>query len=222
MKTMLSPSLMCMDFLSAGKQLEILDRHMDLLHFDVMDGHFCKNFALSSDFLRAVKAGSRLPVDVHLMVERPAEYLDMFLDAGADYVSLHAETINAFAFRAIQAIQDKKARFGVVVNPATSLDMIREYSSEIDLLTIMTVDPGFAGQPFNTRMLEKIRLARALREKEGHDYLIQADGGVNPRTFGILKEAGVDCFIVGSSGLFGLSPDLEANCRQVRGMLEVA
>lgn len=222
MKAIFSPSLMCMDFMQVGQQLKILEKYVDMLHFDIMDGHFCRNFALSADFLKAVKKNCNLPVDVHMMVSEPADYITMFCDAGADYLSLHAETINSNAFRTIHQLKEYGVKFGVVLNPATSLECISEYLHEIDLLTIMTVDPGFAGQPFNDYMLSKIKKAKSLREQKNAHFIIQADGGVCAKTFARLKEAGNESYIVGTSGLFSLSNDLDKACQIMMADFEQA
>jgi len=211
-----SPSLMCMDYLHIEEQIKILNQHMDFLHYDVMDGHFCKNMALSSDMLRAVKKVSELPIDVHMMVEHPDEYVDVFCDSGADYISLQAETINTFAFRNIDQVKARNVKFGIVLNPATPLSFIQEYIGEVDMLTIMTVDVGFAGQKFNYKMLEKIRAARRLKEENGYKYMIQIDGAVNEKTYRLLWEAGAECLVIGNSALFSKDPDLSESCRIVK------
>lgn len=213
MKIYLAPSLMCMDFLHVEEQIKVLNEHMDMLHYDVMDGHFCKNIALSTDMLKAVKSVSQLPVDVHMMVEHPDEYVDVFCNSGADIISLQAETINTFAFRIINHIRERGAKVGIVLNPATPLSYIEEYMDEIDLLTIMTVDVGFAGQKFNDKMLDKIKMAWEYRQKHGLNYVIQADGAVNERTYKKLIEAGTESFVIGTSGLFGKSGDLNTCCQ---------
>lgn len=217
-----SPSLMCMDYLHIEEQIKILNEHMDFLHYDVMDGHFCKNMALSSDMLKAVKKVSGLPVDVHMMVEHPDEYVNVFCDCGAGCISLQAETINTFAFRIIDQIKARNVKFGVVLNPATPLSFIQEYMGEVDMLTIMTVDVGFAGQRFNYKMLDKIRQAKRLKEENGYKYMIQIDGAVNEKTYRVLWEAGAECLVIGTSALFGKSTDLSESCRIVREEYERA
>jgi len=148
-------------------------------------------------------------MDAHLMVENPADFVDMVKEAGAVYITPHAETINKNAFRLIQRILDLGCKPGVALNPATPLDYIRHYIHLLDKITIMTVDPGFAGQRFIPEMLEKIREAKALKERMGYKYLIEVDGSCNARTFRMLAEAGAEVFVVGTSGLFSLHPDLD-------------
>lgn len=213
-----SPSLMCMDFLHIEDQIKILNKNMDFLHYDVMDGHFCKNMALSSDMLKAIKKVSTIPIDVHMMVEHPDDYVDVFCDSGADYISMQAETINTFAFRILDQIKAKNVKTGVVLNPATPLSCIQEYIGEIDMLTIMTVDVGFAGQKFNYNMLEKIKMAKQLKDEKQYKYMIQIDGAVNEKIYRLLWEAGAECLVIGNSALFSKSPDLEKSCAVVKEM----
>ena len=207
-KMMFSPSLMCMDLLSMKEQVEILNERADFYHVDIMDGHFVKNITLSPFFVSTLKRVSKLPIDVHLMTEYPDDYIEELAKAGADYICPHAETINKDAFRIINKIKSFGCKAGIVLNPATSLDWIKYYIHLLDKITVMTVDPGFAGQPFIPEMLDKIRELKELKEKNGYNYLIEVDGSCNERTFDILTEAGAEVLIVGSSGLFNLDSDL--------------
>lgn len=203
-----SPSLMCMDLSKFKEQVEALNERAHFYHVDIMDGHFVKNITLSPFFIQELKKISKLPIDAHLMVKNPADFVDMTIEAGADYISLHAETINGEAFRHINNIKDKGKKFGVVLNPETPLETIRHYIHHVDKLTIMTVDPGFAGQKFVSEMIDKIREAKELKEKNGYKYLITIDGSCNKNTFKQLVEAGAEVLIVGSSGLFNLDEDV--------------
>lgn len=211
-----SVSLMCMDFLHIEDQLKILNHNVDMLHVDIMDGHYCKNITLSPDLVKAFHKVSKIPMDVHLMTTNPEDWIKNVAEAGADTISLHAETINGQAFRLYNQIEDLGCKCGVVLNPATSLDEIKYYLNRIDLLTIMTVDVGFAGQPFIEEMIQKIEEAKRLREEKGYHYKIQIDGSCKKETFKILADAGADIYILGSSGLFGLDPDLNKACEKMR------
>lgn len=212
MKAEFAPSLMCMDFLNIKEQMSVLNERIDMYHCDIMDGHFCKNITLSPDLIRTFGKLTKLPMDVHLMTTNPTDWIETVAKAGATYISPHAETINTDAFRVMNLIESLGCKKGVVLNPATPLDWIKHYLNRIDMLTIMTVDVGFAGQPFIEEMLDKIREAKELREKYGYTYKIQIDGSCNVRTFKRLREAGADVFVVGSSGLFGNDPDLNRAC----------
>ena len=203
-----SPSLMCMDFLKMKEQLEILSERTDILHVDIMDGHYCPNITLSPDLVKTFNKVATIPMDCHLMTTNPGQWIDILAEAGATYISPHAETMNVNAFRTLNHIKSLGCKTGVVVNPATPLSFVEPYLNRIDLLTLMTVDVGFAGQPFIEEVLDKIRLAKQWREERGYTYEIQIDGSCNPRTYKKLTEAGADILIVGSSGLFNNDPDL--------------
>ncbi|UUM12816.1 D-allulose 6-phosphate 3-epimerase [Proteiniclasticum sp. QWL-01] len=204
-----SPSLMCMDILRVKETLDVLNRRANLLHVDIMDGHFVKNITLSPDFVKGIRPATDLEIDCHLMVTDPADYVEALAKAGATYICPQAETINSQAFRIINQIKSLGCKFGVVLNPATPLDYIKEYIHKVDKITIMSVDPGFAGQPFIPEMLHKVREAKRLKDENGYGYLIEIDGSCNERTFKDMYEAGVEVFIVGSSGLFNLDHDVD-------------
>ncbi len=204
-----APSLMCMDFLKLEEQLKVLNRRADMLHVDLMDGHYCKNITLSPDLIRTFARVATLPMDVHFMTTQPSDWLEVCAQAGAKVLSPHAETINVNAFRTMNLIESLGCKKGVVLNPATPLDTIRHYIEYVDILTIMTVDVGFAGQPFIPQMLHKIEEAAELKAKNGYTYEIQIDGSCNTRTYKRLTDAGAEILIVGSSGLFTLHEDLD-------------
>lgn len=203
-----APTLMCMDFLRIREQLEVLNARADFLHVDLMDGHFCKNITLPPDLIRVFAQVAKRPMDVHFMTTTPSDWLEVCAEAGAKILSPHAETINADAFRTMRLIENLGCQTGVVLNPATPLGYIRHYIERIDLLTIMTVDVGFAGQPFIDEMLVKIEEAAELKVKKGYRYRIQIDGGCGPRTYKRLVNAGAEILVAGSSGLFNLDSDL--------------
>jgi len=222
MEIMIAPSLMCMDFLQVGQQISIFNKHMDLLHFDMMDGHYCRNLALCPDILRQVKSISQLPVDVHVMLENPENFLDAVLECGADYISLHTDCINKSAFSTINRIKDAGRKVGIVLHPSTPLSAIMEYAQYIDMLTVMTVDIGFAGQKFIREMLRKIEQAKELKKTHGYSFIVQVDGAVNHLSIPDLASVGTECYIVGTSGLFSLDKDLESACRMVRQQIAEA
>ena len=207
-KLLIAPSLMCMDPLNVTRDVKIMDERFDLYHVDVMDGRFCPNMALTPGFANALRKTSALPMDVHLMVEDPVLFVEMFDLGPQDCLSFQAETIERNAFRLSGRVREKGNRFGVVLSPATPLSAIEGYADRIDILTIMTVDTGFAGQSFIPEMLEKIDAAKRLRAEAGLHYQIQLDGQCNRTTFKTLYETGADILIVGNSGLFSLAPEL--------------
>ncbi|CAI3915966.1 Ribokinase [Klebsiella pneumoniae] len=148
MRYYLSPSLMCMDMMKLTEQLRFLNSKADRLHVDIMDGHYVKNLALSASFVAQIRPYTSLPIDVHLMVEAPASFIPALLDAGADAFSLHPETICREAFRVINMLRQAGKEVGMVLNPATPVESIQHYLHLLDKVTVMTVDPGYAGQPF--------------------------------------------------------------------------
>lgn len=203
-----SVSLMCMDLLRLKEQVKILNKRADFYHIDIMDGHYVKNITLSPMFIRALRPISELPIDVHLMVENPMDFIDEIAESGADYICPHAETINKDAFRVINHIKSLGKKVGVVLNPATNFDYIKHYVDLLDKITIMTVDPGFAGQKFIYNMLDKIEEVKKYKKDNNLNYLIEIDGSCNKKTFEVLLERGAEVLIVGSSGLFSNSTDL--------------
>ena len=167
-KAEFSPSLMCMDLLELKEQVAFLNGKADLYHVDIMDGHFVKNITLSPDFVRVLSRIATKPIDCHLMVTNPEDYVESLARAGAGYITPHAETIGNQAFRIIRAIRDAGCKVGVAVSPATPLGMLESYLHLLDKLTIMTVDPGFAGQPFIREMLDKIALAARQKGEQAY------------------------------------------------------
>jgi len=207
-----SVSLMCMDMLHVADQIEVLNQHFDHFHFDLMDGHYCKNLALSPDFLKAIKKVTAKPVDVHIMAMYPEDFIDPLLSAGADCIGFHPSTIERQAYRTLQKLEENGCRKGLVIDAELQLESI-PYLNRIDLLTIMTIDTGFAGQKFIPEMLDKIKTAVRLREENSYHYQIQIDGGCKKAYYKDLCDAGADILIVGNAGLFSLDKDAEKACQ---------
>ena len=219
MKPIFNVSLMCMDFLEIRRQMEISNRRAGMYHIDIMDGHFVPNITLSPDLAKANAPVSDLPLDFHMMVTDPQQYIDSCARAAApltargvrSFYSPHAEVINGKAFRIIDQISGAGLRPGVAVNPETPLSWIMAYLHRLDKVTFMSVDPGFAGQPFIPEVLDKVREARALRDAnpERYRFIIEIDGSCNKNTYRLLRDAGAESFVMGSTGLFKNDPDLE-------------
>ncbi len=207
-KIKFSPSLMCMDLTKFKEQVDILNERADFYHIDIMDGHFVKNITLSPFFVEQLNKISKIPIDVHLMTEYPGDYIEELGRVGATYISPHAETINKDAFRIINKIKEVGCKVGIVLNPATPVDCLKYYIHLVDKITVMTVDPGFAGQLFIPEMLDKIKELKKLKEEKGYSYIIEIDGSCNERTFKKLVSAGAEVLIVGTSGLFNLDENL--------------
>ncbi|WNJ79744.1 D-allulose 6-phosphate 3-epimerase [Cedecea neteri] len=209
MKYYISPSLMCMDIMKAAEQLQVLNQKADMLHVDVMDGHYVKNLALSAAFVAQIRPYTTLPIDVHLMVETPTDFIAPLIEAGADSFSVHAEVISREAFRVIHTLRNAGKKVGVVLNPATPVEALNHYLHLLDKVTVMTVDPGYAGQPFIPEMVEKITQLHRLKQQCQLDFLIEVDGSCNRNTYRQLLTAGAQVLILGSSGLFRPNVALE-------------
>ncbi|MDA3977723.1 D-allulose 6-phosphate 3-epimerase [Gallibacterium sp. AGMB14963] len=207
-KVLISPSLMCMDLLKFKEQIEFLDQHVDYFHIDIMDGHYVPNLTLSPFFVQQVNRIATKPLDCHLMVTKPENYIDDLARAGADMITLHVETISGQAFRLFDKINNLGMKIGLIFNPETSLESAKYYLHKVDKVTVLTVDPGFAGQSFIPEMLQKIEELKQYRQQQQLNYQIEIDGSCNPSTFQSLLNSGADVLIVGSSGLFNNDPDI--------------
>ena len=220
--TRIAPSLMCMDLANVAGQLAFLDTVAEAYHVDIMDGHFAKNLALSPDFVKTCRNESGLPIDAHVMADEPWSWVEPLALAGATTLSVHAETIERMAFRLFGAIRDVGCSVGVAVNPATPLTALEAYLEEIDVLTIMTVDVGYAGQAFISPMLRKVRSAAQMKAERGLSYTIQVDGACNAETYAPLIAAGAEQLVLGSSGLFGLDDDISRAWRAMAAQVGAA
>jgi len=195
----IAPSILSADFGKLGEEiLAVEDAGADLIHVDVMDGHFVPNITIGSPVVASIKKTARIPLDVHLMIEAPDRYIQSFADAGSDIITVHAEA-TVHLHRAIHLIRETGARAGVALNPATPLAGIEQVIGDIDLLLVMTVNPGFGGQKFIENMLPKIREARDMIDRVSPDVLLEVDGGITLQNIGAVKEAGADVFVAGSS-----------------------
>lgn len=208
MKVLISPSLMCMDLTKFKEQIEFLDQKVAYFHIDIMDGHYVPNLTLSPFFVSQVKKLATKPLDCHLMVTHPENYIDDLAKAGCDMITLHVETISGQAFRLIEKIQRLGMKVGIIFNPETPIEKAKYYLHKADKVTVLTVDPGFAGQSFIPEMLEKVAELKLFRETHQLNYEIEIDGSCNPKTYEILINAGADVLIVGSSGLFNNSDNI--------------
>lgn len=195
----LAPSILSSDFSNLNQQIRLVEMGgADWIHCDVMDGKFVPNITFGPVVVEAVKKSTHLPIDVHLMIKEPDNFLEDFIKAGADYVSVHYEEV-IHLNRTIEWIKKLGAKAGVVVNPATPIGLLEDIAEYIDLLLIMTVNPGFGGQSFIPNSLRRIQEAVNLRNKMNSDFLIEVDGGVNNKTINKIKEAGCDVFVAGSA-----------------------
>ncbi len=195
----IAPSLLSADFVNLERDIKRLEEAgADWLHIDVMDGHFVPNLTIGPPVLKAIKTVTTLPCDVHLMIENPGRWVDAYCDAGADYLTVHVEATRHL-HRILQYIRGRGVKAGVSLNPHTPLSSIEEVLSDVDLILIMSVNPGFGGQSFIPNTINKLkRLKKMLSEKGINDVKIEVDGGVKLENIGEIAKAGADVFVSGS------------------------
>jgi ribulose-phosphate 3-epimerase len=205
---LIGPSMMCADWGNLKANIQMLDRGgVDYYHFDIMDGNFVPNFTMGPDTLRTLRSYTSKPFDVHLMVEEPDRYIDMFAEAGANYISVHAETTTHLQ-RTLQRIRNYKLKAGVALNPSTPLSNLKYVLDVTDYVCLMTVNPGFSGQQFIPSMYEKISDLQHLIQTKGLHIDIQVDGNISYDTIPRVVSLGASMLVCGTSSLF-LSEDLE-------------
>ena len=218
MKKQLSPSMMCADFFHLGDQLrEFEENGIEYLHIDIMDGVFVPNYTLGTDFVKKLKSATSIPLDIHLMIERPEERLAWFTFGEGDYVSVHAETTKHLQ-RVLAAIRARGARPMVAINPATPLSVLDYVLDDIDAVLVMTVNPGYAGQKLVPATLQKIRDLREMLDARGYSHIeIEVDGNVSLENARKMSDAGANIFVVGTASLFHPDmPSIEAGVNALR------
>ncbi|RMA80127.1 ribulose-phosphate 3-epimerase [Umboniibacter marinipuniceus] len=196
----LAPSILSANFARLGDEVDaVLEAGADVVHFDVMDNHYVPNLTIGPMVCKALRDhGVTAPIDVHLMVEPVDAMIAQFIDAGASYITFHPEA-SKHVDRSLQMIRDGGCKAGLVFNPATSLDVLEYTLEKIDMVLLMSVNPGFGGQKFIPSTLDKLRQARALIDQSGHDIRLEVDGGVGLGNIREVAEAGADTFVAGSA-----------------------
>ncbi|MCT4660371.1 MAG: ribulose-phosphate 3-epimerase, partial [Tissierellales bacterium] len=195
----IAPSILSADFSCLGEEVKRIDlAGADLVHIDVMDGQFVPNITFGPPVIKSLRKVTELPFDVHLMIESPERYIEDFVKAGADYITVHAES-TTHLHRTLQLIKSFGIKAGVVLNPATSLDVLEYVLEEVDMVLIMTVNPGFGGQSFIDSTKEKIKRLRKIIDERDLPIEIQVDGGVKLNNIAEIAECGADIFVAGSA-----------------------
>ncbi|RIP33565.1 ribulose-phosphate 3-epimerase [Staphylococcus gallinarum] len=211
----LYPSLLSTDFLNLQQELNDLEAAgVDGVHFDVMDGQFVPNISIGLPILDAVRKGTKLPIDVHLMIEEPEKYIELFALHGADMISVHVEA-TPHIHRLIEQIKSQNIKAGVVINPGTPVDAILPVIKMVDYVLVMTVNPGFGGQSFIPDSIEKLDQLTSIKNTMELDFDIEVDGGINDETVEIVKEHGATMLVAGS--YFFKQDDYKQVTKQLKG-----
>lgn len=206
-KHLIAPSILTADFLHLESEIEMVNRsEADLLHLDIMDGVFVPNLTFGFPVIRQIKSLSTKPLDVHLMIVNAEQYLEEYRDAGADWLTVHYEACTHL-HRTIHRIRELGMKAAVSLNPHTDVALLENVLPDLDMVLVMTVNPGFGGQRFIENSYQKIRKLKKMITQAGSETLIQVDGGVTEKNIGKLKEAGVDVFVVGNT-IFSASEPL--------------
>jgi ribulose-phosphate 3-epimerase len=210
----IAPSILSADFLKLGEEIKAVERAgADRLHIDVMDGRFVPNITMGIPVVRSLRRGTRLPFEVHLMIEQPENYLEAFAIAGADLLIVQQEN-SIHLDRTLQAIKELKKKAGVALNPSTPAGMLEEIIEKLDLILVMTVNPGFGGQKFMEYPLKKVRLLREILDRRNPNCEIEVDGGIAPQNAARVVEAGAGVLVAGTS-VFGHPEGPEAGVRSL-------
>ena len=217
----IAPSILSADFARLGEEVDaVLAAGADMIHFDVMDNHYVPNLTIGPMVCKALrKYGVTAPIDVHLMVEPVDDLIGQFADAGATFITFHPEA-SRHVDRSLQLIKDRGCFAGLVLNPASSLDEIKYVMAKMDMLLLMSVNPGFGGQQFIPYVLDKVREARALIDASGYNIRLEVDGGVSTENIRALASAGADTFVSGSA-IFN-TDDYAATIAAMRAELALA
>ena len=203
-KCMIAPSILSADFSRLGEEIRAVEiAGADIIHIDVMDGHFVPNITIGPLIVAAARRVTDLPLDVHLMINEPDKYIPSFVAAGADWITVHVETCLHLQ-KTLSSIKEAGKKAGAVLNPATSLTTLDYVLEMVDVVMVMSVNPGFGGQSFIPSSLQKIRRLRALLDQVNPEAGIEVDGGVGPNTIGAIAEAGANIFVAGSA-IYGQS-----------------
>jgi ribulose-phosphate 3-epimerase len=213
----IAPSILAADFARLGEEVRAIDKAgADFIHVDVMDGHFVPNLTIGPVVVQALRPHSKLPFDVHLMISPVDAYVQEFAAAGADIITVHAEA-GPHLHRTIQLVKSLGKQAGVALNPATPAEAVRHVLGEVDLVLVMSVNPGFGGQHFITPQLDKVRILKRMIEESGRTIALEIDGGINEETATRAVAAGADVLVAGTAVFSGGANRYNDNIRRLRG-----
>ncbi len=213
---LISPSILSADFAKLGEEVAAIDRAgADMIHIDVMDNHYVPNLTIGPMVVKALKPHSKKPFDVHLMVSPVDDLIPQFVSAGADIITVHPDS-GPHLHRTLQSIKSAGVRAGVALNPATPVSALDHVIEDIDLILVMSVNPGFGGQSFIQSQIQKISTLRGMIEASGRDIILEVDGGVNPETSILCRNAGANALVAGSAVFKGAGTYAE-NIAAIRG-----
>lgn len=217
-KVLIAPSILSADFGAFSAEARRVEQAGgDWLHCDVMDGRFVPNITFGPDTVAALRKATKLPLDVHLMIERPERFVDRFIEAGADHLTVHVEDEARHDVGwTLSAIKGHKRRAGLSLNPGTPAEKVLPFLEQVDVLLVMTVNPGFGGQPFMPEVLDKIRALRAAADRHAHRIDIVVDGGINPETGRRCVQAGANVLVAGNALFRHKTHDLAAAIKELR------
>ena len=217
-KIQISPSILSADFSQLGKEIKKLeDAGADMIHVDVMDGHFVPNLTIGPPVIKALKKNSLLPFDVHLMISPVHKYIESYANAGADIITIHPEATNDL-LESINKIKEFKKKVGVSLNPETKIEIIKEHLDQIDLVLIMSVNPGFGGQKFMPEVLNKVKKLDEIRKNLKLNFVIEIDGGINFENSKLAIESGVDILVSGTTIFKNNNGDIKKNIDLLRSI----
>ncbi len=200
-EVLIAPSLLSANFLHLGKEIQRIEKaKVNLIHIDIMDGHFVPNISMGPFVLKTIKSATNIPLDVHLMINNIDRYIEKFIEAGADWISFHREAARSsnMIISEIKRISKGKVKAGMAVRPKTSISVAKQFLEKLDFVLVMSVEPGFAEQEFIEESLEKIRNLKKLREQKNYNFLIEVDGGINKENAKRVVESGADILVSGA------------------------